>query len=419
MKSLESDDLRMNIALICHVYAPEVAPAGGMVRELAEDLVAAGHRVTVLTGWPNHPRGILYEGWRSRFRQLARDPKGFRVLRCGHSIHPRKKIFWRLWYYLTFGLGTFVNGLACGRMDAVLCLSTPIFGLWTAWMLARLKGARFVYDIFDLHPEAAHHAGLIGRGLAYTIWRAIDTLLCRRSDVIATLSEGMKREIVARGIEPDKVAVVPFWMDAETVSPGPRDNAWRRRQRIPLDRFVALYAGTIGYISGAEVLIETAHLLSDRPDILILCVGEGVVKDKIERRAAELGLANIRFLPFQPAEMLDDMMATADVGLVTLLAETGKTSVPSKILGYMAAGRAVVASVAEDCATARVIQEGECGIVTPCQDPAALADALRRAADDRDTTRRLGENARRCLLDRYSRKHCTGLYETLLAGGQG
>ena len=406
----------MNIVLICHVYPPEVQASAMMTRELAEDLTAAGHRVTVLTGWPSHPRGILFGGWRARFRAVERDPAGFRVIRCGHSIHPRNRLFWRLWYYLTFAISTFVNGLAAGPFDAVLCLSTPIFGSWSAWLLACLKGARFVYDIFDLHPETARNTGMMREGPLYRVLRRVDTVLCRLSDAIVTLSPGMKREIVERGIEADRVTVVPFWLDAERIRPGDRDNPWRRAQGIPPEKFVALYAGTIGYVSGAEILVDVASELRDRDDIILLCVGEGIVKDKVEKEAARLDLANLRFLPFQPEEVLSDMQATADVGLVTLRPESGRSSIPSKVLGYLAAGRAVIASVAEDSDTAEMIRRADCGLVARCQDASALTDAIRRAADDRQGVERMGRNARRCLIENYSRAACTRAYERLLAG---
>lgn len=406
----------MNVLLICHVYPPEYAPAGVMVRELAENLSRAGHTVTILTGWPHHPQNKLYDGWKASFHRVETDPAGFRVIRCGHSFGVRKGIAFRMLYYFTFAISTLLNGLRAGRADAVLCLSTPVFGSWTAWLLARLKRARFVYDIFDLHPEGAMHAGLLKEGAAYRLLRRWDTRLCKWSDSIATLSEPMSRAIVQRGVAPEKVTIVPFWLDERRISPRDRDNPWRREQGIPTDKFIALYAGTIGYISGAEILVQAACLLADREDILLLMVGEGIVKDKIMEQARAAGLKNIRFLPFQPHEVLADVQATADVGLVSLLPESGNTSIPSKVLGYMAAGRPVVASVLDSSGTAEMIRSAGCGLVTPSRDPRAFADAIAQLADDREDARRKGANARAHMLANYSRAACCRQYEQLLGG---
>lgn len=406
----------LSIVVICHVYPPEHAPAGVMMSELAADLAEGGYRVTVLTGWPNHPAGVLYPGWRARWRSVEQDPKGFRVIRCGHSIRPRGGMVWRLWYYLTFAISSLVAGIGAGRCDAVLCLSTPIFGSWAAWLLARIKGARFVYGVFDLHPEAAASVGLIGRGLSYRVLRCADTALCRRSDAVATLGPGLREQILARGVDPARVAVVPFWIDGEKIQPGPRDNPWRRAQGLAPGTFIALYAGTIGYVSGAEVLVETARHLSVRDDILILCVGEGPVKDSVMKAATDLGLKNLQFLPFQPASVLDQVQAAADVGLVTLLPDAGKTSVPSKVLGYLAAGRPVIASVAPDSDTAELVRQGACGRVTACSDPAALAQAIRELAADPAACLDLGRRARAHFEQHFDRRIGTRAWEQLLSG---
>jgi glycosyltransferase involved in cell wall biosynthesis len=405
----------MDIFLICHVYPPEHAPAGVMIRELAEDLGARGHRVTVITGWPNHPDGVLQPGWKARWRELGRE-NGYRVLRCGHVIHPRTGIFWRMAYYLSFAVGSLINGLAAGRCDAVLCLSTPVFGSWTAWLLARLKGARFLYTIFDLHPEAARNAGMLAEGRLYHFLRTGDTALCWRSDAIVTLSEEMKRQIVDRGVDPPGVHVVPFWMDENRIRPSHRRNAWRRSQGIPDEAFVALYAGTIGFISGAGILADAAEILADREDILILIVGEGPVKESLAAERDRRGLQNILLLPFQPEEHLNDVQATGDVGLVSLLPEAGQTSVPSKVLGYMAAGRPIVASVAEDSPTGEMIRLADCGLVTaPCA-AAGLAAAIKKLADDRAAADQMGENGRRYLVSHYGRSACVDRYERIVSG---
>jgi colanic acid biosynthesis glycosyl transferase WcaI len=404
----------MRLLDICHVYPPEHAPAGVQAGEFAEDMSRAGHEVTVLTGWPNHPGGILYPGWRMRFREWVRTDGSFNLVRCGHSIHPRTRMAWRLWYYLSFAVSTLVNGLLCRRPDVVFCESTPIFGPVTALLLAWLTRAKFVYRVHDVHPEAALHAGLIRPGFVYRALRALDAWVCRRSDLVLTLTEGMRRSLLARGLPADRVVVARQWLDGARVAPGPRDNAWRRMHGIPLDRFVVLYAGTIGHISGARVVVDAARLLRDRSDILFLFVGEGPVKEECERLAKEYRLDAVMFLPFQPAEALADVQATGDVGLVTLLPGSGDTSVPSKVHGYTAAGRPVIASVRGDSATAEAVREGRFGRVVEPGDPRALAGAIAALAGNPTEVAEWGRNARRFFCSNFDRAACTARLEDIL-----
>lgn len=406
----------MNIVLICYVYPPEVAPAGVMIRELAEDLSSAGHRVTVLTGWPNHPKGVLFPGFKAQWRQTEQHGR-YSVMRVAHAICSKASALARLWVYLTFALSSFLNGLILGKQDVVVCLSTPLMGVWTAWALARLWRGKFVNVIFDLWPEAIHNAGLVGKTHPlYRLTRWVDTRNCLWSDEITTLGEGMRNQIAERGVDPEKVQVVPFWIDTDLIRPMDRNNAWRREQGIHPDTFVALFAGTIGYASGAQMLVQTAEAMADRSDILLLVVGEGVVKDELQQLAAERGSQNLKFLPFQPAERLAEMQSAADVGLVTLLPQSGSTSVPSKVLGYMAAGRAVIASATDDTDTARLIRQAECGLAVPAQDGEALAEAIVSLADDRSKAETLGRRARDYAVEHFSRGAVIGMYREVILG---
>ena len=175
----------------------------------------------------------------------------------------------------------------------------------------------------------------------------------------------MRNMLLARGLEPDKVVLMRHWVDREKIAPSSRDNPWRCEQGIGLDKFVVLSAGTIGYISGAEVIVDAAQRLRDRQDILFLIVGEGPIKEKLVEKARQYGLENMKFMPFQSAEALADVQATGNVGLVTLLPATGESSIPSKMHGYTAADdhrqRGRQRSRRTWCA-------GEFGIVCPPQD---------------------------------------------------
>jgi colanic acid biosynthesis glycosyl transferase WcaI len=207
--------------------------------------------------------------------------------------------------------------------------------------------------------------------------RKLENLIYRRSDKIGVLSEGFQRTLIKeKGVALEKVAVIPVWLDVRDIVPMQRDNPWRREMEIESEKFVVLYAGTIGLVSGAEVVVEAARLLRSRRDILLLLVGEGQAKDRVEAMAREFGLNNIRFLPFQPRERLSESQATADVSLVTLAPGRGKTSVPSKVLGYMAAARPVVAAVDKDCDTAELIRTSGCGLVVSPDQGDELAEAI-------------------------------------------
>ena len=345
---------KMRILIVVYVFPPEHAPAGVMMQELAEELAADGHEVTVLTGWPNHPKGRLFPGWKMRWFSLSGEGS-YRLARVAHALGAKTGAMRRLWIYLTFALSSLLNGWRLGRQDVVVCLSTPIFGVWTTWLLARLRRARHVRVTFDVWPESIRNAGLMSDNLVYRVARHIDTLNCRWSDVITVLGHGMKQQLLDRGLAERTIQIIPFWIDAKRIQPLERDNAWRREQGIGPEKFVALFAGTIGFASGAQILADVAAELAGQDEVILLVVGEGPVKVELEDAARKRELKNMRFLPFQPEERLAEMQSAADVGLVTLLPESGLSSVPSKVLGYMAAGRAVIASAPADTDTAKLI----------------------------------------------------------------
>jgi glycosyltransferase involved in cell wall biosynthesis len=405
----------MRIMLICYVFPPEPCTTGVIVRELAEDLTRAGHDVTVVTGWPNFPQGILYKGWRVKFRHVERVPEGYRVIRCGHAVRQRKRILHRLWYYFTFAVSSFINALAAGRVDAVLDNSTPMFGCWTAWLIARLKGARVVYWIHDVYPDTVIDSGMMREGLVASLVRWQDTMLCRRCDLTATISEGMRQTILKRGLDPKRVVVASNWLDQAKFPLAPRDNPWRASQGgLGPEKFVVLHAGTIGFVSAPMVMIDAAERLRERDDIILLIVGEGPVKDDLVKEAHRRQLRNVRFLPFQPAEVLHEVQAASDVSLVTLSRNSGANSIPSRMIGYIAAARPVIAAVRQDSATATMIREGNFGFIVEPEDPDALAGAIRSAADNRRQLDRLGKNARKFFIKTYDRKTCTKVCESIL-----
>ena len=403
----------MRLLILTQVYPPEIHPTAVMVDELAGYLAARNWDVRVCAGWPHHPHGRVYEGFRKRLRAVERR-RGVEVVRTWHWTNPSRAIPLRGAVLGSQALGNAVAAALSPRADVILVFGPPVVGPVLAAPVARLRQAPLVNVIYDIYPDVAITAGKLRGATVIRAARQMERMQYAASRRIVVLSDGLRDRLAERGVPSERVEVVPIWIDTEEILPGNRDNSWRRALGIGPEKILFLYAGTIGVISGATVVVEAAARLRERRDILFLFVGEGAEKQSVIRRAAELRLDNVRCLPFQPRERLAEVQSAADVGLVTLLPGMGRTSVPSKILGYMAAARPVLASADADCDTGREVLGQQIGLLTPAGDSAALAEAAIRLAEDPALRCKLGANGRRRVVEHYARPANLARFERVL-----
>jgi glycosyltransferase involved in cell wall biosynthesis len=354
-------------------------------------------------GFSEPSRRTPVPGWKAKLLSREQTEGSFTLLRCLHSFAPRFGALGKLWYHFTFAVSSFWAGLWAGRFDVLVLPSTPVFCGPAAILLAWIRKAKTFYWIHDIHPESTINAGLLKEGALSAVMKATDSWVCRRASVVATPTEEMREVILARGLPAEHVVIQRHWLDEDRIQPSSQ-NGWRDKHGISPADFVVLHAGTVGYISGALVIVEAAKVLAKRPGILFLFVGDGPLKAELQKKAKEYGLANVRFLPFQPEEDLSSMLASGDVGLVVLKAQSAATSIPSKMYGYTSAGRPVIASVAPASSVARFIRAGGFGWAVPPADPEALAGAVLQAAADAGECRRRGEKAREFFVSEFGRR---------------
>jgi colanic acid biosynthesis glycosyl transferase WcaI len=375
-----------------------------MVKELAEAMGGEGWDVTVAAGYPHHPRGRLYPGYARKWVKVEQHD-GFQVARGWHLINPSPGLLPRALVMVSQCAAFFLGSCKSRRPDVVVSYGPPLIGPLTSALIARNFRARLVTVIYDIYPDIAIEGGQFRNGALVRLARKMEQNIYHGSDRIVVLSEGFRRTLVdEKGVEPHKVVVVPVWLDSQDIIPLNRDNPWRREMKIPPEKFVVLYAGTVGLVSGAEVVLEAAQLLESFQDILFLFVGEGQIKDRLEVQVRERGLPNVRFLPFQPRERLSEVQSTADISLVTLAPGRGKTSVPSKVLGYMAAARPVVAAVDVDCDTADTVRKATCGLVVPPGQGQGLAEAVLYLYNNPDRRESCGQAGRQYFLQHFERQ---------------
>jgi colanic acid biosynthesis glycosyl transferase WcaI len=400
----------MRAVILSQWYPPEQAPIGYMVRELAQSLAARGHDVTVITGFPNHPRGEVFGGYQKRWR-FDESVDGVKVRRVWLFTKRNPGKLARIFGFLSFTLTSAWSLLIHRKTDLIFGIFQPLSVGVTLPVLAKIKGARLVLNVQDLHPDVPIELGLIRNPMLIAVLRAVEFFGYRAADGLAVICEAFKTHCVARGAQADNVAVIPNWIDTEEIRPGERLNTFRTEMGFSDDDVVVLYAGTLGMVSGAEIVLHAALQLEKvQPGIRFVFVGEGPELPGLKAASAALALVHVHFAPFQPRERLAEVQAMADISLVTLKRGKGRTSVPSKVLGYMAASRPVVASVDADSETALLVSSAGCGVVVEPESAEALADAICNLAASVQDRHRMGRGGRDFLETNYRKLTVTQRY---------
>jgi len=280
----------------------------------------------------------------------------------------------------------------------------------------------------DLYPDLAIHLGYSSpRGIMSVVMYGLNHIGFAAARKIVVLGEGMRRHFAA---DPhyrrwaDKVVVIPNWEDPEQTFPGAKDNPWSRQIGYN-DRFVVLYAGNIGLIQDLDSILDAAKILDGNrsndgknpegaKDIVFLFAGEGGRKIYIQKKAADMGLDNVRFITYVPTENYNDLLATADCGIVALKPGMDSFGFPVRTYSYMAAGRPILAVTEKDNELYRMVEDNAAGI--SAYDGKTMAEAILRLKNDPALTKRLGDNGRAVLLKKFSRKVSTGKYNDLIDG---
>lgn len=405
---------RRRVLITTQVFPPEIHPTAVMADELAAGLARTGWDVTVAAGLPHHPTGELALGYRGILRRVE-ERSGYRVVRYWHPTTPRRNIGARMAVMVSQMLATTGAAFASGRPDVLLSFGgPPLVGPVLSGLLAGVWRIPLVTVIHDLYPDVAVESGMVRNRLIVSTARLAERLQYRLSDHLVVLGDATRNLLVtARKIDPSEVQVLPVWLDPEEIKPGPRDNGWRHEQGLELDKFVVLYSGTAGIISGAEMLADVAHRVGE--DVVVLVVGGGSAWNTLrDLQASGCGPPNLKVLPYQPRERLGEVQAASDLSLLTLIPGRGRTSVPSKLQGYMAAGRPVLAAVEKDCDSAVLIERERFGLVIPPSDPEAMARAILELRADPDRRASWGRRARDVFECNYSREPLIAQYSELL-----
>lgn len=407
----------MKISIVSQWYDPETGSAG-VPASIARALVARGHSVSVVTGFPNYPYGRIYPGYRVSWRASeVRD--GVQVTRVPLYPSHEARAVRRMLSYLSFAVSAAVLGWSrLRRADVVLVYSTPATVVLPALLVRWTARVPYVLLVQDLWPETVTASGFLPASLR-TVVEAVLHPFCdlayRFASAIAVTSPGMSDRILARRVSRLAPVLVTNWADESIF--GQREPRPEVVGSLgPWRPFTAMYAGSLGEVQGVEVLIEAAELLRDRDDVELVVVGTGVLEAELRRSVADRGLDNIRFLGQQPLDVMPDLLQRSDVQIVTLKdLPLFRLTLPSRIQVALAMGRPVVGAVAGDAAD--LLTAAGAGFVVPPGDAAALARAVQRLADlPAEQRAELGRRGRSYYEEHLSERAGSAAIETMLLG---
>jgi len=380
----------MRVLILSINYWPEVTGIGAFTTYRAEHLAAAGHDVEVCTTFPYYPEWQTPEEYAGRMA-LNEMCNGVTIVRSyayiPHPVTPLKRVL----HEGSFVLSSMVRAMMRKRPDVLLVVSPPLGLGVSAIVLSRLWRVPYVFDVEDLQPDSAGDLGMLPNWAVKLLY-AVERVAYRNAQLVTTLTQSMRRKIVAKGVAEEKVDLLEPRMDNSLIDLLPEEgDAFRERYKCG-DKFLVTHSGNMGVKQGLDVVLDAAALNRGDDSVLFVIVGDGADCGRIQRRAAKMNLQNLRFLPLLDRKDFRGLLAASGVCLVTQQRSVTEIFFPSKIVTYLAAGRPVVASVNGDCEVAHIVRESGAGRVVEAEKPEELIDSIRELRGQ--DLRKLGNNAR-------------------------
>lgn len=379
--------------------------------DLGKELAGKGHRITVLTTFPQYN---LTERSRKNIENfpVVANENGTHVIRLKalpiHNVNHIARGIGQLLLPFLFFRGTRL----VGPQDVSVVYSPPLTLGLAAYLIKKRKGTPFIFNVQDLFPQNAIDLGALKQSILIKFFRWMENFIYRKANHISVHSSGNRDYVLSMGVNSDKVSVIHNWVDLDEYKIDGIPNPVREKDEFK-GKFIVFFGGVMGYAQDLETVVDCANILKNRQQIIFLLLGDGAEKKTLVKKSQSLGLSNVEFLPFVSKEEYPFWVHVADVGLVTLKSSMKTPVVPSKILGYMAASKPILASLNPESDGIRIVEEAQCGINVPAGSPFAMADAILKFSADRGAREVMGRRGRLYVEQHFSRSTCVKKYEEI------
>lgn len=400
-------------------YDPEQTAGSHLDHDLSEAIAA--NDIVCVNYTPTPTRGVtkeVYTEYKKPEKKTEYDYDGHMIINRFYMFREGSNPVQRALRYLACNIREYQLCTRVSNIELVYSSSTPpTQGMLSALVAKRLskkygRKVPFVFNLQDIFPDSLVNAGLTKEGSPiWRIGRKIESYTYSHADKIIVISDGFKRNIMAKGVSEDKIIVIPNWVDLDAVAPVERQsNLLFDEHRIERSKFVVVYAGNIGEAQGVDVIIDAAKELTTISDIQFVIFGGGARYQDIETRVKKEGIKNIYITNLQPQERVSEVYSMGDIALITCKPGTGNAGMPSKTWSIMACNTPIIAAYDSPSDLADVIMESGAGsCVQPC-DALSLAKKIQEFYEARHEQKNRGLSIREYALRKVSRKECVNRY---------
>lgn len=363
----------MRVLILTQYFTPEIGATSARVHTFAAGLAARGHDVEVICEVPNHPRGVVQDGFGGR-PLVRRRLDGFHVSWVWVATKPEKATRDRLAFYASYAAMSVAWGSITARPNVLFASSPPLPVGAAAATLARRHRVPWVLDVRDLWPAAAAALGELSSERALRLAERLERFLYRDADAVTTVTQPFVDHVEAIAERSTPVHLLPngttrYWVDAADIA-GDKEAA-----ALSPEQFTWTFAGNVGLAQGLDTAIEAARLLGDGFRLIIL--GDGAARPELERVARERAPGLVEFRDQLPPEQAVTLLRASDALLVSLSADPVLAPfVPSKLFDFCAVGRPVVLAAAGEAP--RLAAADDAALIVEPGDPQGLAAALER-----------------------------------------
>jgi len=401
----------MRILFLTQYCPPEVGAPQNRIFEFAKKLKEFGHEVTILTALPNYPRGEIFEEYKGK-KVVLEEIEGIKIIRTSIYATKSKSFIKKLRNYLSFTFSAVFQGAKyINKQDVLITESPPLFLGWSGYVLAKIKKAKFIFNISDLWPESAIKLGVLHNKLFIKMSVWLEEFCYRKADAVTCQTQGIVNDIVNRGVDKNKVHLITNGVDTKLFKSENRDECFRSEIGIK-NKFALCYAGIHGLAQGLQVIINAAEIVKDEENIQFIFIGDGPEKQDLIGMVKEKGLKNVTFLPLQPKANMPKIVASMDSAIIPLKKlELFKGALPSKMFETLSSEIPIILPVQGEAA--KLITSANAGIVVEPENPKEIAEAVLKLYNDIELRKKLGENGRAYVMENYARENITKKLEKI------